>query len=96
MPRVHRNDMMDSMTIVCMDCQDKWSHSWPRSGPSRRRNAERTMVGYGWKRVWGGWRCRECRQARAKRTVGRAPWVRWVGVGLGIVAGVIVALGVWL
>jgi len=84
------------MTTVCVDCRKEWSSKWPAGGPSRRKNAEATLRGYGWKRVWGAWRCAECRAKRAERSRARAPWVRALGAGLVVVAVALVVVGVWV
>ena len=93
---ITRDEHFDSMTTVCVDCRRSWSSKWPADGPSRRVNAEATLRGYGWKQVWGGWRCGDCRKARGKRSRARAPWVYAVGGVLVAVAVALVVVGVWL
>ena len=93
---INRGEHLTNMRITCADCGDGWSHSWPSGGPSRRRNAERTMLGYQWRKVWGAWLCVECQNVRNARTKGRARWVYVAGVVIGGIAGALVVLGVVL
>ena len=77
--------IFENYDVACVDCGKSFSNAWPADGPSRRPDAIRTLEANGWARVWGAWRCRECRVRAQERRQRAAPWVR---VAAAVMAGV--------